>query len=161
LRIEFYNPTADAVILRKAITMNAYSFQRPHRERQNRRASPPAPTLTARYAALTFAKACAVHLRAAATKGYTEPTLQEMFGDDYAVRGLITKAATTPATLTGAATSDLAGASFPDTLIGLAPQSACAQLIARCLSIDLAGVASVQIPRLLVSAAAWPRPREC
>jgi hypothetical protein len=120
---------------------------------RNYRARKAALSLSAQYAASNVVKACSVHLRAFATRGYTAETAAQMYPRDYAVETLVTRAASTPATLTGASTNQLAGFGFPDVLIGLAPQSACAQLISHCLTIDLAGRGSVNIPRLLLTAA--------
>jgi hypothetical protein len=93
---------------------------------RNYRERKAALSLSAQYAAANIAKLCSAHLRAFATKGYIAETVHEMYGNDHVVKALITRAASSPATLAGA--SSIAGLAFPDALIGLCPQSAFVQL---------------------------------
>lgn len=100
-------------------------------------------------------RAATCHVLARA-RGFGEgaEALARMFGSDDAVTPLVLKAAVNPATM---ATSTWAGAlaaqSVADAVVGLAPASAAAELIARGLTVSLEGYGSITIPVRLVTAA--------
>jgi hypothetical protein len=98
-------------------------------------------------AADSLTKICAAKVRAAATGGYDGETAAAMFPGDKFVE----RAASTPASMSN--TPDVLGFAMADSLVGLAPGSAFAGLIDHGIQVDLAGIAKVYIPKLVVAAA--------
>src|SRR5262245_47721383 len=83
-----------------------------------------------------------------------EVIARQLFGDDDPVTPLVLKAATVPASIATATWAGaFAGQAVADAVVGLAPASAAAQVIARGLTVSLEGYGSITIPYRIVSAA--------
>jgi hypothetical protein len=98
-------------------------------------------------------RAAAAHVRKALSPNCAATELaQEMFGRDEPTQ-IILRAATAPASMTVSGwASDLAAQSLVDFLVGLAPLSAGAALMARGLRVSMQGFGAVTVPNVLVSA---------
>jgi hypothetical protein len=97
-------------------------------------------------------RSAAATLRARVDRANPEAVARTMFSGD-PVTGILTRAATTPATITGTGWADaLAATSIQDLLMQIASVSAAAALIGRGLQLDFAGYASIKVPGRLVDA---------
>jgi hypothetical protein len=105
-------------------------------------------------AADVFVRTATAYLLSYANKG--EPiadVLARHYRGDRSVE-LLTRAASSPATLTGTGWADsLAATATPDFLISIGPQSAGATVLRRCLSFQFDGDASLKIPSITSASA--------
>jgi hypothetical protein len=98
-------------------------------------------------------RSAAAHLLASHRRTSVDAVIRNEFPGDQ-VAGLVTRTATTPATIGMSGWADVvAGDAVADAVVGLAGPSAAAELIRRGLRLNLAGVGSITLPGRIILAA--------
>jgi hypothetical protein len=100
----------------------------------------------------TFVRAAGACLLAQATNDFATTVAARQWGSDRAVE-VLTKAAVSPATITGSGWVDsFAATALPDFLLNIGPVSAGSALLKRCLSLTFNGKAAIKVPSITTSA---------